>query len=196
VLLATDGGPNCGSVDTKCTADRCTPNLDGLCDAGNCCDEVGAGAYCLDDAAVVEQLEALAAAGIPTFVVGIPGTEKYAKYLEGFAVAGGVTNPNAPPSYYAVSAEGGVEQLTQTFVDITTHLVRSCEVDLGEPPSDKKLVNVAVDCQVVPFEDGAGWDIDPDDSTKLLIAGDACDQLQNQGAQRVDVVYGCPTVPK
>jgi hypothetical protein len=194
VLLATDGGPNCGSVDTKCTADRCTPNLDGACPEGNCCD--GEGAYCLDDVAVVEQLEALAAAGIPTFVVGIPGTEKYAEYLEGFAIAGGVTNPDAPPSYYAVSAEGGVEQLTQTFVDITTHLVRSCEVDLGDVARDKKLLNVAVDCQIVPFDDGAGWDLDPDDSTTLLIAGDTCDQLQNQGAQRVDVVYGCPTVPK
>lgn len=192
VLLATDGGPNCGSVDSKCGVDRCTPNLDGLCPDGNCCD--GEGAYCLDDLAVVKQLEALAAAGIPTFVVGIPGTEKYAKYLESFAVAGGVSNPNAPPSYYAVSAKGGVEQLTQTFVDITTHLVRSCEIDLGEAPPEKKLVNVAVDCQIVPFADGAGWDIEPEDSTKLRLAGHACEQLQNQGARRVDVVYGCPTI--
>jgi hypothetical protein len=191
VLLATDGGPNCGSVDSTCGVDRCTPNLDGLCPSGNCCD--GEGAYCLDDLGVVKQLEALTAAGIPTFVVGIPGTEKYAKYLESFAVAGGVTNPNAPPSYYAVSADGGVEQLTRTFVDITTHLVRSCEVELGEP-AQKNLLNVAVDCQIVPFADGAGWDLDPEAPTKLLLAGDACEQLQNQGARRVDVVYGCPTI--
>jgi len=192
VLLATDGGPNCGSVDSKCSVDRCTPNLDGLCPSGNCCD--GEGAYCLDDLAVVKQLEALAAAGIPTFVVGIPGTEKYAQYLESFALAGGVTNPNAPPSYYAVSADGGVEQLTRTFVDITTHLVRSCEVDLGQAPEQKNLLNVAVDCQIVPFADGAGWDLEPAAPTKLLLAGDACEQLQNQGARRVDVVYGCPTI--
>jgi len=192
VLLATDGGPNCGSVDSTCGVDRCTPNLDGLCPSGNCCD--GEGAYCLDDLAVVKQLEALAAASIPTFVVGIPGTEKYARYLESFAVAGGVTNPNAPPSYYAVSADGGVEQLTRTFVDITTHLVRSCEVDLGEAPQQKSLVNVAVDCQVVPFADGAGWDLDPENPTKLLLAGEACEELQNHGARRVDVVYGCPTI--
>jgi von Willebrand factor type A domain-containing protein len=192
VLLATDGGPNCGSVDSKCNADRCTPNLDGLCPDGNCC--AGEGAYCLDDVAVVKQLEALAAAGIPTFVVGIPGTEKYAQYLEAFAVGGGVTNPKAPPSYYAVSADGGVDQLTRTFVDITTHLVRSCEVDLGQGPADERLVNVAVDCQIVPFADGSGWSIEAEDPTKLLLAGDACEQLQNQGARRVDVVYGCPTI--
>jgi hypothetical protein len=191
VLLATDGGPNCDR-DNTCDADHCTPNLDGLCEEGNCCE--GEGAYCLDDAAVVEQLEALSAAGIPTFVVGIPGTEKYAEYLETFAVSGGVVNPNGPPAYYAVSASGGVEQLTQTFVDITTHLVRSCDVDLGEAPREKKLVNVAVDCEIVPFAEGAGWDIDPEMPTQLVIAGEACDRLKSEGARRVDVVYGCQTV--
>jgi hypothetical protein len=191
VLLATDGGPNC-DPDNTCDAAHCTPNLDGQCEAGNCC--AGEGAYCLDDAAVVEKLEALAAAGIPTFVVGIPGTEKYAEYLDAFAVAGGVTSPSAPPAYYAVAASGGVEQLSRTFVDITTHLVRSCEVDLGGAPGDKNLVNVAVDCQVVPFADGTGWDIDPEQPSQLAIAGEACEKLKAQGAERVDVVYGCPTV--
>jgi hypothetical protein len=191
VLLATDGGPNC-DPDNTCDAAHCTPNLDGQCEAGNCC--AGEGAYCLDDAAVVEKLEALAAAGIPTFVVGIPGTEKYAEYLDAFAIAGGVTSPNAPPAYYAVAASGGVEQLSRTFIDITTHLVRSCNVDLGEAPGDKNLVNVAVDCQVIPFADGSGWDIDLEQPSQLAIAGEACEKLKTQGAERVDVVYGCPTV--
>lgn len=191
VLLATDGGPNC-DIDNVCDAEHCTQNLDGVCAEGNCCE--GEGLSCLDDAAVVEQLEALHAAGVPTFVVGIPGTEVYGEYLSTFAVAGGVPNPNAPPDYYAVSAEGGVEELTQTFVDITTHLVRSCEVELGEAPREKKLVNVAVDCEIVPFEEGAGWDITPDAPTTLVLAGDACKRLEREGARRVDVVYGCQTV--
>lgn len=191
VLLATDGGPNC-DPDNRCDAEHCTPNLDGVCEQGNCCD--GEGAYCLDDAAVVEKLEALSAAGVPTFVVGIPGTERYAKYLDSFAVAGGVMNPKAPPAYYAVAAADGTEQLAQTFVDITTHLVRSCAVPLGREPRDKKLVNVAIDCQIVPFADGAGWDIDPAHPDQLVIAGENCRTLEAQGAQRVDIVYGCPTV--
>ena len=194
VLLATDGGPNCGPRETTCAADRCTPNLDGLCpaDQGNCCD--GEGSYCLNDAAVVEKLEALAAAGVPTFVVGIPGTESYADYLNVFANAGGVPNPSAQPDYYAVSAEGGVDQLTRTFSDITTHLVRSCTVELGAGAPEKKLVNVAVDCAVVPFADGAGWDIDGDSPTTLVLRGDACEHVEREGARRIDVVYGCPTV--
>ena len=194
VLLATDGGPNCGVETATCKADRCTPNLDGQCPAaeGNCCE--GEGAYCLDDVAVVEKILALAEAGVPTFVIGIPGTESYADYLNAFAVAGGVPNPSAPPDYYAVSAEGGVSELTQTFVDVTTHLVRSCEVDLGPSPPDKKLVNVAVDCSVVPYQDGAGWDIGSDAPTTLVLAGDTCQRVEREGARRIDVVYGCPTV--
>ena len=194
VLLATDGGPNCGGGDNTCDADRCTPNLDGACPpaAGNCCD--GEPSYCLDDVAVVEQIEALAEAGVPTFVVGIPGTEQYASYLDTFATAGTVPNADSPPDYYAVSAEGGVAGLTQTFIDITTHLVRSCEVDIGMNAVDKRLVNVAVDCEIVPFEDGAGWDIAPDAPETLVLAGEVCDQVKRQGARRVDVVYGCPTI--
>jgi hypothetical protein len=194
VLLATDGGPNCGPRDTTCGADQCTPNLDGSCppEQGNCCE--GEGSYCLDDAAVVQKIRALADASVPTFVIGIPGTESYAGYLSEFAIAGKVPSPSAPPDYYAVSAEGGVDGLAQTFIDITTHLVRSCEFDLGASAPDRKLVNVAVDCDVVPFQDGAGWDIGKDAPTTLVLAGDACERVRREGARRIDVVYGCPTV--
>jgi hypothetical protein len=142
----------------------------------------------------VQKIRALADASVPTFVIGIPGTESYADYLDGFARAGGTANPHAPPDYYAVSASGGVEGLTQTFVDITTHLVRSCDVDLGVVAPEKKLVNVAVDCDVVPFEDGDGWDIRDAAPTTLVLAGDACQRIEREGARRIDVVYGCPTV--
>src|SRR6185369_5641193 len=194
VLLATDGGPNCGPSTTTCSADHCTPNLDGVCPAseGNCCR--GEGSYCLDNAAVLDKIRALADAQVPTFVIGIPGTESYAQYLDEFATAGGVPNPKKKPAYYAVSAEGGVEGLTRTFRDITTHLVRSCDVDLGPEAPNKALVNVAVDCEIVRSEDGAGWNITEDAPTTLVLAGDTCDRVKREGARRIDVVYGCQTV--
>ncbi|HEX3774448.1 MAG TPA: vWA domain-containing protein [Polyangiaceae bacterium] len=191
VLLATDGGPNC-NIDNTCDEAHCTPNLDGQCPSGNCCSLDGQ--YCLDDAAVVAQIAALKSAGVSTFVVGIPGTEQYSQYLDQFAAAGGVTNPNAPPSYYAVSAMGGVQGLVDTFTSITTHLVRSCDVALQNTPMNLDLVNVAVDCQIVPYAGGAGWSVTGADQTTLELAGDACKSIQTNGAQRVDVVYGCPTV--
>ena len=191
VLLATDGGPNC-NIDNTCDEAHCTPNLDGQCPSGNCCSLDGE--YCLDDGAVVAQIKALAAIGVSTFVVGIPGTEAYASYLDQFAQAGGVTNPSAPPSYYAVSAKGGAQGLVDVFTSITTHLVRDCDVALADAPADPTLVNVAVDCQVVPYADGAGWSFSGDDMKTLTLMGDACHSIQTSGAERVDVVYGCPTI--
>jgi hypothetical protein len=196
VLLATDGGPNC-NLDLTCDADTCTSNLDGQCPSGNCCD--GEAAACLDDAAVVAQIEALAELGVPTFVIGIPGTEQYAEYLDTFATAGTVPNPDGP-AYYAVSAEGGAEALTQTFIDITTHLVRSCEVELETLPPDRMRVNVAVDCEFVPEDegDGAGWSLheaeNPDEPNLLVLSGEICAQVENEGARRVDVIFGCNPV--
>jgi von Willebrand factor type A domain len=193
VLLATDGGPNC-NIDNTCDDTHCTPNLDGQCPTanGNCC--AMKGQYCLDDAAVVTQIKALATAGVSTFVVGIPGTEKYSQYLDNFATSGGVPNPAAPPSYYAVSAKGGVQGLVDVFTSITTHLVRNCDVALENTPQNLDLVNVAVDCTIVPYANGAGWAISGTDQKTLELSGDACHKIQTDGARRVDVVYGCPTV--
>jgi hypothetical protein len=194
VVLATDGGPNC-NFDLECDADRCTANLDNQCSLENCCD--GNGEYCVDDESVTGEIEALRDAGIPTFVVGIPGTEDYAQYLEDFAEAGGVPNPDEPPSYYAVDASGGVEGLTGVFRDITEQLVRSCEVELEREPPAPSLVNVAVDCTPIRPEedDGSGWELDTGASPALIrLSGPVCEEIQASGAKRVDVVYGCKTI--
>lgn len=197
VLLATDGGPNCNSA-LNCDSDPnlCTFNLDGNCKAGNCCTKYGPG--CLDDKATIDQITKLASAGIKTFVVGIPGTEAYSQYLDQFATAGQAPNPNGPPLYYRVDASGGVAGLTKVFTDITTQLVTSCEIQLDTPPRDPGQVNVAIDCQVVPSAgtDGTdGWILDQStDPQKIVLQGTLCRWLQQQGAQRVDLVFGCPTV--
>jgi hypothetical protein len=196
VLLATDGGPNC-NYELTCDADTCTPNLDGVpqCADGNCCE--GAGEYCVDDEGVTAQIDALSAAGIRTFVVGIPGTEEYADYLDGFARAGGVPAQVGTRDYFAVSGALGVGGLTDVLTSITTALVTSCEIALSEPPAQLSLVNLAIDCQVLPQEgaDGSGWEFDDTNApTSVVVHGPACDDLKANGARRVDVVYGCTTI--
>jgi hypothetical protein len=188
VLLATDGGPNCDESNV-CEAATCTSNMDNVCMIANCCD--GAGELCLDDQNVLAQIAALDEAGIPTFVIGIPGTEAYADYLDTFAIAGGVPNPSAPPEYFAVDA---ADTLADTFTAITSSLIRSCTVPLSEAPPLNDLVNVAVDCEVIPNPDGIGWEIPADDPETLVIKGNACTFIESEGAQRIDVVYGCPTI--
>jgi hypothetical protein len=197
VLLATDGGPNCND-QLLCTEDRCTTNLDGQCSAGNCCADPEGHMRCLDDDSVTTQLQALRDAGISTFVVGIPGTEVYSDYLDGFAVTGGVPATSGDHDYYAVSANAGVEGLTSVFESITTQLLRSCEIALPESPPKLDLVNVAIDCTVLPGNDDpdqSGWSFDQmQDPTSVIVHGPLCDAIQQNGAERVDVVFGCPTV--
>jgi len=78
VLLATDGGPNCNTGLT-CDPSGCTTNLEGHCSgSANCCTNYGTA--CVDDAATIEEIDALRNAGITTFVVGIPGSEAYSRY--------------------------------------------------------------------------------------------------------------------
>jgi hypothetical protein len=194
VLLATDGGPNC-NAGLSCEASSCTPNLDGAsqCAGVNCCE--GAGEFCLDDEAVVAAIEELRSAGISTFVVGIPGTEQYTASLDAFARAGGVPRIGADHDYYAVSAASGVSGLTSVLKSITTELLRSCDIALTKQPEQPSLVNVAIDCEVLPKEGESGWEFDdPQAPTSLTISGPACDAIKAHGARRVDVVYGCVTI--
>lgn len=204
VLLATDGGPNCNSALPTCDATHCTTNLDGQCGlsgGASCCSAARTSNQCLDDQEVITQLGKLATAGIPTFVVGLPGTEVYASYLDAFAVAGGKPASTTSPKYYAVSATGSVDDLTAVFQTITTQLIHSCNIQLSADPPDPAQLNVAIDCEVVPSSIGTdagttgGWNFDSTTSPgTIVLEGSTCDYIQNNGAKRIDVVFGCPTV--
>ena len=208
VLLATDGGPNCNS-DLVCGADLCTYNLDGRDCSGfsdeNCCEastQAGGGDGCVDSTNVVDRIERLKDAGIDTFVVGIPGTEAYADFLNDFADAGDRAVSGGDSKYYRVD---NVADLTDVFRDITIQLVTSCELEI--PPSSSTLPpKVVVDCEIIPrFEEGGGegggagasgdgeqitnWEWEAGSDTITLV-GDACDRV-SRGVDRIDVVLDC-----
>lgn len=193
VLLATDGGPNCNDT-LSCAETACTVNLDGSCpaQAGNCC-EVQPEA-CVDHARVVERIEALRAAGIDTFVIGIPGSEAYEAWLNDFAEAGGRAVTDAATSYYRVDSAAGTQGLTETLERIARNLVTDCTVELDEPPENRAEINVAVDCTVVP-QNGttSSWTLS-DDGLRVTIEGALCDQIRTTGVERIDVILGCPIV--
>jgi hypothetical protein len=201
VLLATDGGPNCNDA-ASCDADACTLNLEGICPShvDNCCDpmESGAGAQagCLDAGDTQAEIAALAAAGIDTFVVGIPGSETYAASLDSFAVSGGRANPDAPPSYYAVSASGdGSAGLTSVLRAITGSLITSCRLQLDSEPPDLRKLNVEVDGEVVPQDAVDGWELDTSTAPPTVeLKGETCARIETRGVENVTVLFGCPTV--
>jgi hypothetical protein len=197
VILATDGGPNCGTA-TSCTAEQCTTNIDGSCSAGrNCCDPATGGSRisCLDESGVLAQLEALKSAGVKTFVVGIPGTEGYRTTLDRFAEAGGQVNTSGSTKYFAVSAEGGVGGLTSVFAMITGELITSCRISLEDAAPDPEKINVYVDDVVVPRGGENGWELDPSTTPpSIVIKGSTCEKVKTTGARAISVIYGCPTV--
>ena len=198
VLLATDGGPNCNG-DLTCAAATCTVNMDGkVCGpAGtNCCDpkvdKLGP-TNCLDEDASVAAVAALAKHGIKTFVVGIPGTEAYADTLDALAAKSGVTNPDAPPAYFAVSAKAGATGLSNVLERITTGLVTSCRLQLEAVPPVLNDVYVVIDGVEIKHGDADGWDYDDSVSPPaVVIKGATCDKLETDGAQYINVSYGCP----
>jgi len=212
VLLATDGGPNCDSAVT-CDKESCTVNMDRECGNGspdislNCCDVAqGADANlsCLDRDAVVGAIAKLATAGIATYVIGIPGSEAYKATLNDMAVNGGVPNAaSTDPSiqYYNVTAGNSLTDLTKAFEDITTKLVRSCDIELQSTPSDPSLVQVAMDCDIVPLvtqaDSGAsGFHIDYSNSpAHVVLTGTYCDRVTTVGAKSLDIIEGCVPPP-
>jgi hypothetical protein len=179
VLLAIDGGPNCNSdlTDMSFCGDGTDPALNRAC---------------LDDDRTVEQVTALAGAGITTLVVGIPGSDapEYVVVLDRLAEEGGAPASEDSPMYYQVE---DADELADTLLRLTSNLVKSCELVLDEPPPDVDEVNVFVDGEVI-YKTDDGWAFDdPRNPTRIILQGAACELVETEGVQNLTVEYGCPT---
>lgn len=209
VMLATDGGPNC-NADASCEKEECTHNIDGTCPDAmvNCC--ASSPDACLDSDGVLEQVEALSSAGIDTFIIGLDGTQAYASSLNQFAEAGGRPREGAPEKFYKVdAATGTADGLASVFREITTQLVKDCDVPVKDSVIADKL-NVAVDCEVIPSADGptslggeagsasdgtSSWWFDDTVSPRMVrLQGAICDKIESEGVQRVDLLEGCDSI--
>jgi hypothetical protein len=194
VVLATDGGPNCNS-GARCTVDQCTRNLDNAagCPPGgmNCCtpqDPFGP-EDCLDVQPTVDAVAAIAAAKIPVYVVGVPGSAPYAQVLDLLAQAGRTARAGEP-QYYAIDSADQTAFLG-VLSGIAAKITGTCTLDLGSVPNDPGLVNVFFDEQAVPQMGQDGWSLD---GSTVTILGASCQKILNGSVLDVRVVAGCPTV--
>jgi von Willebrand factor type A domain len=195
VILATDGGPNC-NAGARCSIDQCTDNIE---DAGgcpvagpvNCCDAQGFGgpAACLDAQPALDAVGAFAAAGIPVYVVGVPGSAPYASLLDRMAIAGG-TARDGEPQYYAVAAADQAS-LQTALTGIAAKITGTCTLDLGPSPADPERVNVFFDEKAVPQAGPDGWSLD---GGVVTLLGASCQKVLQGAVIDVRVVAGCPTV--
>jgi hypothetical protein len=198
VFLLTDGGPNCNR-DARCSLDACIPNIertrtsDGFtCTADvNCCDPSLFGPEnCLDTNGSLEAVQTLAAEGVRTFVIGIPGSEAYASLLDQLALAGGVARSQSPYYYRVADADA----LTATVSSLGVTVALGCTIELRSAPPDPALVNLFFDGELVPSDADNGW-VFSDDST-VQVQGTACQLMQTGQVVQADVIAGCPVVIK
>jgi hypothetical protein len=196
VFLLTDGGPNCNPA-TRCGIETCIPNIervrisDGLTcnDDVNCCDDGLFGSdNCLDTDGSLTAVQALATAGVRTFVIGMPGSEAYSSLLDQLALAGGVAQQNSPHYYRVADAEA----LSATVSALGVTLALGCDIELQSPPPDPSLVNLFFDGTVIPSDPVDGWTLS--DETTVQVLGAACELLQTGQVLQADVVAGCPIV--
>jgi hypothetical protein len=194
VILATDGGPNCNPA-AVCGGTECTTNLDnaiGCPTSGtpNCCvPSMSGGGGCLDAQRTIGAVQNIVAAGIPVYVVGIPGSDPYRNLLDQLAQAGG-TPRSAEPFYYAIDTAGQVA-LQSVLSSIAAKITASCMLDLDHPPPDPSLVNVFLDESPLPQAGPDGWTLS---GSTVTIQGASCLKIQDGAVLDVRVVAGCPTV--
>jgi hypothetical protein len=164
VILVTDGEPNC------------TNNA-----LGN------GGSDPAAVAASVSEVQALASAGIKTYVLGY-GTENNATTkaaLDQVARAGGTGDSAHRP----IENQAG---LIAAFQQITGGAV-SCDYLLEKPVSDKRYVRVTMDGEQLAADDANGWVLSGD-KRKVHLQGSACSGL-SVSAHLLNVTVECEPVP-
>ncbi len=196
VFLLTDGGPNCNGGIT-CDAESCQPNLDGTCPVGeNCCSPThptGGPHLCIDESATIDAVGAIAALGIPVYVIGITGSELYEDILDAMAEAGGTAQVGTETKYHRVTE---LDAIGAVLGELAGDAI-SCVLPLSERPSqqDMDLMNVYLDCELLPFDPVNGWGWL--EGSNIWLHGDACDKLKSGAVSAVHVAIGCPTeIPK
>jgi len=194
-ILATDGGPNCDAA-LSCGVAECTSNLDGApgCPVGgppNCCDHTtGVGGQgCLDAAQTTQAVTALRAAGVETFVMGIPGSAPYAAVLDQLAIAGGGARASEPYYYRVDTSDTGA--LGAALAQIAAEAIASCTFTMTRAPANPDELNVYVDGTVVPKDGADGWSLA---GMKVTLEGSTCNAIETGAAQSVQVEEGCATV--
>jgi hypothetical protein len=191
VILATDGGPNC-DPNLTCGQSTCIPNIESdpgcMPEAGaSCC--TGEPLDCLDSAATVQAIAALAAAGVPTYVIGVPGSGPYAALLDQMALVGQVPQPSAPYYYPVDTADQAA--FTAALSAVAAKITATCALNLSQPPPDPSQVNVYLDGVVVPANPTNGWTLS---GSTITLEGTTCQSVLDGDALDVRVVAGCPTI--
>lgn len=187
LVLATDGDARvCFGCDTDCAFDD--PS-----------------ALDRDNDDLVDRVAMAAAEGIPTFVVGVPGSQVYREVLSRIATAGGTARAGCSdtgPTYCHYDLSEGVDfgaALQEALAEIGEAVI-ACEYDIPDNPDgafDPTQVNVRITTDGTEETIGrdesqtSGWDY-TDGETRIELFGAACERAR--AADQLDILFGCPTI--
>ena len=169
ILLATDGLPNCMPGNSSNTAD--------------------------DSAGAIQAVKDAAAAGIPTFVVGIAtgGSGTAETTLSSMATAGGYPHAGSP-SYYSVSTASEFVTVLQNLVKVAA----TCTFAVGNPPTNdgstsRDRIDLYGDGTLIPKDTSHanGWDYTDATMTSVVVYGATCDQIKAGAIHSVSVKFQC-----
>lgn len=188
LVLATDGAASvCLGCDTDCGFDSPAPLR-------------------RDEEALVARVEEAAMAGIPTFVIGVPGSQSFRGVLSQLASAGDTARrdcSNSGPTYCHFDlTDAGLDfggALREALATIGESLL-SCEYVIPANPDgafDPLRVNVRINTggadETIPRDETreAGWDYD-DAMERVELFGEACTRARD--AETLEILFGCPTI--
>jgi Mg-chelatase subunit ChlD len=171
VLLVTDGQPTCpsagGSVDPQPNQTQEEHDLQ----------------LQQDHERTLDAIDALADAGVRTYVVGYDAAldPLLVGALSEFAQHGGTGD------YHPVQNE---DELNAEFGKISGEVV-SCTFSLDNQPDDPRYVLVTLDGVQLDLGDPNGWSIE---GKSITVRGDACATLQNGGDHKLTAKVLCDVV--
>jgi len=178
VLLATDGAPCC-NASLNTSSCRCTR---AICASAE---------QCLDDVATVSAATQLSTAGVPVYVLGIPGTQQWESVMQDIAEAGDTQQ------WYNAQNTADIQAALE---DIAGKIV-SCTFDINweelNEDVDPDMVNWYFDDEVVKKDEARkeGWNYTEDDNNdSVTFYGSFCDKLKNGEVENIKAKFGCPTV--
>ncbi|HMJ55453.1 MAG TPA: vWA domain-containing protein [Polyangiaceae bacterium] len=144
----------------------------------------------------VQAVTEAAAAGFHTFVVGVATTKASATtVLNQMALAGLEARPDPNPlatKYYLANTQAELVLALQAI----TGVVSTCLFPLNARPPVPNNIAVKVDGVKAPQDmtHVDGWDYTSPDLNAVEVHGSWCEKIKTAGANKVEIIYGCPGV--
>lgn len=162
--------------------------------------------------AMVNDVAARSAAGIHTYIIGSPGSEAARNTLSRMASAGGTAAPGCSdngPTYchFDMTTSSNFTQALNDALAAISGATLSCTFTIPAPPNGQTLDPTKVNVTYTPSGGSgqtigqdqtgtcaSGWTYSPD-GKQIILCGSTCDQVKADPTGKVDIVFGCGTIP-